>query len=139
MGYRKHIEKDQALERRFQPVTVPEPSIDETIQILRGLRTRYERHHMLRISDGALAAAANLGAQFIADRYLPDKAIDLIDEASARVRLAGCGLPKRAKALDLELREIMQAKDIAIREQNFEEAGNCLDLEIEVRTQMTME
>ena len=95
--YRKHIEKDQALERRFQPVNVPEPSVDETIQILRGLRNRYERHHMLRISDGALVAAAKLGAQFIADRFLPDKAIDLIDEASARVRLSGCGLPKAAK------------------------------------------
>jgi ATP-dependent Clp protease ATP-binding subunit ClpC len=136
--YRKHIEKDQALERRFQPVTVPEPSVEETIQILRGLRNRYERHHMLRISDGALVAAANLGAQFIADRYLPDKAIDLIDEASARVRLSGCGLPKAAKDLDKELREVLQAKDVAIREQDFDEAGHCRDLEMEIRTQITL-
>jgi ATP-dependent Clp protease ATP-binding subunit ClpC len=135
--YRKHIEKDQALERRFQPVTVPEPSVDETIQILRGLRNRYERHHMLRISDGALVSAAKLGAQFIADRYLPDKAIDLIDEASARVRLSGCGLPKAAKDLDKELRELLQAKDIAIREQDFDEAGHCRDLEMEIRAQIT--
>jgi len=135
--YRKHIEKDQALERRFQPVNVPEPSVDETIQILRGLRNRYERHHMLRISDGALVAAAKLGAQFIADRYLPDKAIDLIDEASARVRLSGCGLPKAAKDLDKELRELLQAKDIAIREQDFDEAGHCRDLEMEIRAQIT--
>ena len=136
--YRKHIEKDQALERRFQPVKVPEPSVEETIQILRGLRNRYERHHMLRISDGALVAAANLGAQFIADRYLPDKAIDLIDEASARVRLSGCGLPKAAKDLDKELREVLQAKDIAIREQDFDEAGHCRDLEMEIRSQITL-
>ena len=135
--YRKHIEKDQALERRFQPVNVPEPSVDETIQILRGLRNRYERHHMLRISDGALVAAAKLGAQFIADRFLPDKAIDLIDEASARVRLSGCGLPKAAKDLDKELRELLQAKDIAIREQDFDEAGHCRDLEMEIRAQIT--
>ena len=134
--YRKHIEKDQALERRFQPVNVPEPSVDETIQILRGLRNRYERHHMLRISDGALIAAATLGAQFIADRFLPDKAIDLIDEASARVRLASCGLPQAAKNLDKELREILKTKDIAIRDQNFEEAGNCHALEMEIRTQI---
>ena len=135
--YRKHIEKDQALERRFQPVTVPEPSIEETVLILRGLRNRYERHHMLRISDQALVAAAKLGAQFIADRYLPDKAIDLIDEASARVRLSGCGLPEGAKDLDFELRELLQAKDVAIREQDFEEAANCRDLEMEVRAQIT--
>jgi len=135
--YRKHIEKDQALERRFQPVNVPEPSVDETIQILRGLRNRYERHHMLRISDAALVAAAKLGAQFIADRFLPDKAIDLIDEASARVRLSGCGLPKAAKDLDKELRELLQAKDIAIREQDFDEAGHCRDLEMEIRAQIT--
>jgi ATP-dependent Clp protease ATP-binding subunit ClpC len=134
--YRKHIEKDQALERRFQPVNVPEPTIDETVQILRGLRNRYEKHHMLRISDGALVAAATLGAQFIADRFLPDKAIDLIDEASARVRLASCGLPQAAKNLDKELREILKTKDIAIRDQNFEEAGNCHSLEMEIRTQI---
>jgi ATP-dependent Clp protease ATP-binding subunit ClpC len=135
--YRKHIEKDPALERRFQPVTVPEPTIEETVEILRGLRNRYEKHHLLRISDGALNAAANLGAQFIADRFLPDKAIDLIDEASARVRLSGCGLPDAAKKLDKELREILKEKDIAIRNQNFEEAGLLHAREMESRAQIT--
>lgn len=135
--YRKHIEKDPALERRFQPVTVPEPTIEETVEILRGLRNRYERHHMLRISDKALVAAATLGAQFIADRFLPDKAIDLIDEASARVRLAGCILPEAAKSLDKELREKIVNKDLAIRDQDFEAAGMWRSAEIEVRAQIT--
>merc|ERR1712072_1335737 len=85
--YRKYIERDAALERRFQPVKVDEPNVKDTIEILRGLRERYERHHNLRINDDALAAAAKMGAQYIADRYLPDKAIDLIDEAGSRVRL----------------------------------------------------
>ncbi|PHT65981.1 hypothetical protein T459_30406 [Capsicum annuum] len=85
--YRKHIEKDPALERRFQPVKVPEPTVDETIQILKGLRERYEIHHKLRYTDDALVAAAQLSYQYISDRFLPDKAIDLIDEAGSRVRL----------------------------------------------------
>ena len=135
--YRKHIEKDPALERRFQPVTVPEPTIDETVEILRGLRNRYEKHHMLRISDEALIAAATLGAQFIADRFLPDKAIDLIDEASARVRLSGSGLPEAAKALDKELREKIVNKDLAIRDQDFEAAALWRSNEIEIRAQIT--
>ena len=82
--YRKHIERDSALERRFQPVQIDEPSVDDTVDILRCLRARYERHHGLKIGDDALEAAARMGAQYIADRFLPDKAIDLIDEASAR-------------------------------------------------------
>jgi ATP-dependent Clp protease ATP-binding subunit ClpC len=135
--YRKHIEKDPALERRFQPVKVPEPSIDETVEILRGLRNRYEKHHMLRISDKALVAAAKLGAQFIADRFLPDKAIDLIDEASARVRLSGCALPEAAKNLDNELRGILKEKDKAIRAQNFEEATAWRIREMEQRALIT--
>ena len=135
--YRKHIEKDAALERRFQPVKVPEPSVEETIEILRGLRNRYEKHHMLRISDGALIAAANLGAQFIADRFLPDKAIDLIDEASARVRLSTCVLPDAAKVMDKELREVIKLKDNAIRDQAFEMAGTYRSREIEIRAQLT--
>ena len=94
--YRKYIERDAALERRFQPVNVNEPSVKDTIEILRGLRERYERHHNLRINDEALAAAAKMGAQYIADRYLPDKAIDLIDEAGSRVRLMNYRLPDAA-------------------------------------------
>ena len=135
--YRKHIEKDPALERRFQPVKVPEPSVDETVEILRGLRNRYEKHHMLRISDKALIASAKLGAQFIADRFLPDKAIDLIDEASARVRLSGCSLPEAAKNLDNELRGILKEKEKAIRAQNFEEATSWRIREMEQRALIT--
>jgi ATP-dependent Clp protease ATP-binding subunit ClpC len=93
--YRKHIEKDPALERRFQPVTVPEPSVEETKQILRGLRERYEAHHKLHFTDESLDAAAQLASQYISDRFLPDKAIDLIDEAGSRVRLQHAQLPKR--------------------------------------------
>jgi ATP-dependent Clp protease ATP-binding subunit ClpC len=132
--YRKHIEKDPALERRFQPVKVPEPTVDETIQILRGLRNRYERHHKLRITDSAIVAAATLGAQFIADRFLPDKAIDLIDESSARVRLIDCKLPESAKMSDKELREILDAKDAAISNQLFADAAIYYKKEVELRT-----
>merc|ERR1712188_249473 len=112
--YRKHIEKDAALERRFQPVMVGEPSVDETIEILYGLRERYEKHHKLIISDEALAAAAKFADQYIADRFLPDKAIDLIDEAGSRVRLMNSQLPAAAKELDQELRELLKAKDEAV-------------------------
>jgi ATP-dependent Clp protease ATP-binding subunit ClpC len=134
--YRKHIEKDPALERRFQPVKVPEPTVAETVEILRGLRNRYEKHHQLRITEGAMTAAATLGAQFIADRFLPDKAIDLIDEACARVRLAGCVLPPSAKKIDSELRDILRAKDDAIVNQDFEEAMLQRKKEIESRLQL---
>ena len=134
--YRKHIEKDPALERRFQPVKVPEPTIEETVEILRGLRNRYEKHHQLRITEGAMKAAAKLGAQFIADRFLPDKAIDLIDEACARVRLAGCTLPPAAKKMDLELREHLKAKDMAVSDQDFEAAAKFRKLELESREQL---
>ena len=108
--YRKHIEKDAALERRFQPVMVGEPSVDETIEILYGLRDRYEKHHKLVISDEALVAAAKFSDQYIADRFLPDKAIDLIDEAGSRVRLLNSQLPQAAKELDKELRDILKQK-----------------------------
>ena len=135
--YRKHIEKDPALERRFQPVKVPEPTVDETIQILRGLRNRYERHHQLKINDEALVAAATLGSQFIADRFLPDKAIDLIDEASARVRLINCKLPEAAKAADKELRDILNLKDLAISNQKFEDAHEYHAKEIELRASIS--
>lgn len=113
--YRKHIEKDPALERRFQPVIVGEPSVEETIEILYGLRDRYEKHHKLVISDEALTAAAKFADQYIADRFLPDKAIDLIDEAGSRVRLLHSQLPPAAKELDKELREVLKQKDEADR------------------------
>ncbi|KAI7727618.1 hypothetical protein M8C21_021189, partial [Ambrosia artemisiifolia] len=121
--YRKHIEKDPALERRFQPVKVPEPTVDETIQILKGLRERYEIHHKLRYTDDALVAAAQLSYQYISDRFLPDKAIDLIDEAGSRVRLRHAQLPEEARELEKELRQITKEKNEAVRGQDFEKAG----------------
>jgi ATP-dependent Clp protease ATP-binding subunit ClpC len=135
--YRKYIERDAALERRFQPVRVDEPSVKDTIEILRGLRERYERHHNLRINDEALAAAAKMGAQYIADRFLPDKAIDLIDEAGSRVRLMNYRLPDAALELDQELRELLKEKDAAVRLQNFEQAGELRDREMEIRAQIS--
>ena len=134
--YRKHIEKDPALERRFQPVQVPEPTVDETIQILRGLRERYELHHKLKYDDDALIAAAKFSSQYISDRFLPDKAIDLIDEAGSRVRLQHAALPEEAKELDKELKALMKEKDTAIRSQDFEAAGGLRDREVELRAQI---
>jgi ATP-dependent Clp protease ATP-binding subunit ClpC len=136
--YRKHIEKDAALERRFQPVMVGEPSIDETIEILFGLRERYEKHHKLTIKDEAIRAAANLADQYIADRFLPDKAIDLIDEAGSRVRLLNSQLPPAAKELDKELRKILKEKDEAVRNQDFEKAGQLRDREMEIKAQISL-
>jgi ATP-dependent Clp protease ATP-binding subunit ClpC len=135
--YRQHIEKDAALERRFQPVHVDEPTIEETIEILKGLRQRYEHHHQLHIKNSALVAAAKLGAQYIADRFLPDKAIDLIDEASSRVRLNNYHIPEAAIELDKELREMLSEKDSAVRVQDFEKAGELRDREMELRAQIT--
>ena len=134
--YRKHIEKDAALERRFQPVMVGEPSVEETIEILYGLRERYEKHHKLVISDEALAAAAKFADQYIADRFLPDKAIDLIDEAGSRVRLMNSQLPAAAKELDQELRELLKSKDEAVRNQDFEKAGQLREQEMEIKAQI---
>lgn len=131
--YRKHIERDAALERRFQPVNVGEPSIQDTIEILRGLRERYEQHHRLRITDEALEAAATLGDRYISDRFLPDKAIDLIDEAGSRVRLLNSKLPPEAKEVDKELRSVQKEKEDAVREQNFSLAGELRDKEVELR------
>ena len=136
--YRKHIERDSALERRFQPVQVPEPSVDDTVDILRCLRARYERHHGLKIGDDALEAASRMGAQYIADRFLPDKAIDLIDEACARVRLRATRTPDSATGLKRELRDVMKEKETAIREQDFERAADILDREIEIRAQLNI-
>ena len=135
--YRKHIEKDAALERRFQPVMVGEPSVDETIEILYGLRDRYEKHHKLVILDEALVAAAKFSDQYIADRFLPDKAIDLIDEAGSRVRLLSSQLPGAAKDLDQELREVLKSKDEAVRSQLFEKAGELREREMEIKAQIS--
>jgi ATP-dependent Clp protease ATP-binding subunit ClpC len=131
--YRKHIERDAALERRFQPVNVGEPSIDDTIEILRGLRERYEQHHRLKITDEALVAAATLGDRYISDRFLPDKAIDLIDEAGSRVRLLNSKLPPAAKEVDKELRAVQKDKEDAVRDQDFSRAGELRDKEVELR------
>jgi ATP-dependent Clp protease ATP-binding subunit ClpC len=134
--YRKHIERDAALERRFQPVMVGEPSVVDTIEILRGLRERYEQHHRLKISDEALVAAATLGDRYISDRFLPDKAIDLIDEAGSRVRLLNSKLPPAAKEVDKQLRAVQKEKEDAVREQDFTKAGELRDKEVELREQI---
>jgi len=134
--YRKHIERDAALERRFQPVMVGEPSVTETIEILHGLRERYEQHHKLKITDEALEAAAKLSDRYISDRFLPDKAIDLMDEAGSRVRLLNSQLPPAAKELDKELRQILKEKDDAVRAQNFDKAGELRDREMEIKAQI---
>ncbi|HIK09072.1 MAG TPA: ATP-dependent Clp protease ATP-binding subunit [Oscillatoriaceae cyanobacterium M33_DOE_052] len=134
--YRKHIERDAALERRFQPVMVGEPSVIETIEILFGLRDRYEQHHKLKISDEALEAAAKLSDRYISDRYLPDKAIDLIDEAGSRVRLINSQLPPAAKELDKELRQVLKDKDEAVRAQDFDRAGELRDREMEIKQEI---
>ena len=131
--YRKHIARAAALERRFQPVMIGEPSIKDTIEILKGLRERYEQHHRLKITDEALDAAANLGDRYISDRFLPDKAIDLIDEAGSRVRLLNSKLPPEAKEVDKELRKIQKSKEEAVRDQNFTQAGELREKEVELR------
>lgn len=134
--YRKHIERDAALERRFQPVNVGEPSVEDTIEILRGLRERYEQHHRLRITDDALVAAATLGDRYISDRFLPDKAIDLIDEAGSRVRLLNSKLPPAAKDVDRQLRNVQKQKEEAVRDQDFTKAGELREKEVELREQI---
>jgi ATP-dependent Clp protease ATP-binding subunit ClpC len=134
--YRKHIERDAALERRFQPVMVGEPSVEETIEILHGLRERYETHHKLQISDEALEAAAKLADRYIADRFLPDKAIDLIDEAGSRVRLLRYQRSPEEKAVDEKLRQIQKDKDDAVRNQDFDKAGQLRDEEMEAKEQL---
>ncbi|XP_019160509.1 PREDICTED: ATP-dependent Clp protease ATP-binding subunit ClpA homolog CD4A, chloroplastic-like isoform X1 [Ipomoea nil] len=135
--YRKHIEKDPALERRFQPVKVPEPTVGEAIQILRGLRERYEIHHKLCYTDDSLVAAAELSHQYISDRFLPDKAIDLIDEAGSRVRLQHAQLPEEARELEKELRKITKEKNEAVRSQEFEKAGELRDREMDLKVQIS--
>ncbi|QDZ41987.1 ATP-dependent Clp protease ATP-binding subunit [Corynebacterium sp. sy039] len=127
--YRKHIEKDAALERRFQPVQVPEPSVEHTIEILKGLRDRYEAHHRVSITDGALAAAARLSDRYINDRFLPDKAVDLIDEAGARMRIKRMTAPDSIRKVEDRIAEVRRQKEAAIDEQDFEKAAALRDQE----------
>merc|ERR1711904_5120 len=134
--YRKHIEKDPALERRFQPVQVPEPSVDEATEILRGLRDRYEAYHKLRYTDQAIECAVKYAHQYISDRFLPDKAIDLIDEAGSRVRLKHAQLPEEARELDNQMRTIISDKEDAVAKQDFEKAGILRDTEIELKAKI---
>ena len=127
--YRKHIEKDAALERRFQPIQVKEPSVAHTIEILKGLRDRYETHHRVSITDGALAAAANMADRYISDRFLPDKAIDLIDEAGSRLRIKRMTAPAELREFDEKIAEARKAKESAIDGQDFEGAAALRDKE----------
>ena len=127
--YRKYIEKDAALERRFQPVTVGEPSEEDALQILHGLRDRYEAHHRVKITDEALAAAVRLSARYISDRYLPDKAIDLIDEAASKVRLAAFTAPPDLRDKEAELAAVQKEKEAAVNAQEFEKAAQLRDSE----------
>ena len=130
--YRKHLEKDAALERRFQPIKVDEPTVAHTIEILKGLRDRYEQHHRVTITDQALVAAANLADRYISDRHLPDKAIDLIDEAGSRLRIKRMQTPPEYKELENNLAEIVRKKKEAVEAQRFEEAGRLRDQEKEL-------
>jgi ATP-dependent Clp protease ATP-binding subunit ClpC len=127
--YRKYLEKDSALERRFQPIQVDEPSVADTIRILEGLRPSYEEHHRVRFTDQALVNAANLADRYIADRFLPDKAIDLIDEAGSRMRLRRGHLPPEVQEIDDELTKIRSDKRDAVRAQQFERAAQLRDKE----------
>ena len=127
--YRKYIEKDSALERRFQPVKVEEPSVEETVAILKGLRDRYESHHRVMITDAALAAAAQLADRYVSDRFLPDKAIDLVDEAGARLRIQRMAAPPELKEVDEKIAKARQAKEAAIDAQDFEKAAQLRDEE----------
>ncbi len=137
--YRKYVEKDAALERRFQPVTVGEPTIDETITILKGIRDKYEAHHGVKITDSALEAAAKLSARYITDRFLPDKAIDLMDEAASRTRLTTLTAPQELKDLEAQLNVVKAEKDEAIKNQEFEKAANLRDKEKELSDLLTAE
>jgi ATP-dependent Clp protease ATP-binding subunit ClpC len=134
--YRKHIESDAALERRFQPVMVEEPNIDETIEILRGIRTAYEEHHRLTIADDALDAAARLSARYVTERFLPDKAIDLIDETSSRVRMYKSAAAKTAKDLVDQLREIRHNHSVALEDGRYEDAQEILERQESLERQL---
>ena len=132
--YRKNIEKDAALERRFQPVTVGEPTEEETVEILKGLRDKYEAHHKVKISDDAINDAVKMSSRYIADRFLPDKAIDLIDEAASRVRLKAYTAPDNIKAMEKEVKSLEEEKTSAVRSQDFEQAAKLRDKEKNLKT-----
>lgn len=134
--YRKYIEKDAALERRFQPVKVGEPTPEQAVQILKGLRDSYEAHHKVKITDEAINAAVTLSSRYIADRYLPDKAIDLIDEAASKVRLASLTSPDNVKELEDEIADYEKEKASAINEQDFERAARLRDEQKELQTKL---
>lgn len=134
--YRKYIEKDAALERRFQPITVDQPSVEESIQILQGLRDRYEAHHRVSISDESIIEAVKLSDRYITDRFLPDKAIDVIDEAGSKVRLRSFTTPPNLKELELKLEEVRKEKDAAVQSQEFEKAASLRDSEQRLREQL---
>jgi ATP-dependent Clp protease ATP-binding subunit ClpC len=134
--YRKYIEKDAALERRFQPIRVEEPTAKESIQILEGLRDRYEAHHRVSITDEAIEAAVKLSDRYISDRFLPDKAIDLIDEAGSKVRLRSYTTPPNLKELEVKLEEVRKEKDAAVQSQEFEKAASLRDTEQRLREQL---
>jgi ATP-dependent Clp protease ATP-binding subunit ClpC len=134
--YRKYIEKDAALERRFQPIRVDEPTADESIQILKGLRDRYEAHHRVSITDEAIEAAVSLSDRYISDRFLPDKAIDLIDEAGSKVRLRSYTTPPNLKELEVKLEEVRKEKDASVQSQEFEKAASLRDTEQRLREQL---
>ena len=135
--YRKYIEKDSALERRFQPIIVGEPSKEETLEILKGLRDKYEAHHRVEITDEALKAAVNLSDRYITDRFMPDKAIDLIDEGAAKVRIQNLTTPPDLKELEEKIQDIDKEKEEAIRVQNFERAANLRDNQRELKDQLS--
>ena len=127
--YRKYIEKDAALERRFSPVTIEEPSVKDTIEILQGVRDKYEAHHNVRITDEAIFSAVNFSVKFISDRFLPDKAIDVIDEAASNARMIKYTRPDKLKTLEEDIEKIRQEKEEAIRAQEFEKAAELRDKE----------
>ncbi|MCT1828454.1 ATP-dependent Clp protease ATP-binding subunit [Brevibacterium luteolum] len=133
--YRKNIEKDAALERRFQPIQVPEPTLSDAIKILKGLRDRYESHHKVTITDAALASAVNLSDRYVNDRFLPDKAIDLIDEAGAKLRISRLSAPPELKELDEKIAEARQRKEAAIDKQNFELAADERNTEMQLQAE----
>jgi ATP-dependent Clp protease ATP-binding subunit ClpC len=137
--YRKHIEKDAALERRFQPVTVGEPTEEESIEILKGLRDKYEAHHKIKIPDEAIEAAVTLSSRYISDRHLPDKAIDLIDEAASRVRMNATTTPLDLKELEDQTKRLSNEKEEAIRSQEFEKAAKLRDEELRLREKISSE
>ncbi|BBD56715.1 ATP-dependent Clp protease ATP-binding subunit [Planktothrix agardhii] len=134
--YRKYIERDAALERRFQPVMVGEPTVEETVEILFGLRRAYEQHHQLTISDQALYAAATLSDRYISDRFLPDKAIDLIDEAGSRVRVMNSKVPPELRELKRELTKVIGEKETAVKLQDFDQASELRDRELEIKDRL---